>query len=178
FVYCLLCVNWNLFISTCFPYTTLFRSKEGIIVKLCNMGLGYIGLPTSIMFASHGVDVVGVDVKEEVVESLNNGKIHIEEPGLQDALETVLHVGKFRASLKPEKADVFIITVPTPNNDDRYKSMNLTYVLQALDSVIPLLEKGNVLIVESTIAPRTMDDIIKPKVEKAGFTVGEDIYLV
>jgi len=152
--------------------------KEGIIVKLCNMGLGYIGLPTSIMFASHGVDVVGVDVKEEIVESLNNGKIHIEEPGLQDALETVLHVGKFRASLKPEKADVFIITVPTPNNDDRYKSMNLTYVLQALDSVIPLLEKGNVLIVESTIAPRTMDDIIKPKVEKAGFTVGEDIYLV
>src|SRR5690606_41823955 len=84
FVYCLLCVNWNLFISTCFPYTTLFRSKEGIIVKLCNMGLGYIGLPTSIMFASHGVDVVGVDVKEEVVESLNNGKIHIEEPGLQE----------------------------------------------------------------------------------------------
>ena len=142
------------------------------------MGLGYIGLPTSIMFASHGVDVVGVDVKEEAVNSLNNGKIHIEEPGLQDALESVLHVGKFRASLTPEKADVFIITVPTPNKDDEYKSMDITYVMQALESIIPLLEKGNVVIVESTIAPRTMDDFIKPRLEKEGFTIGEDLYLV
>ena len=130
------------------------------------------------MFASHGVDVIGVDVKKEAIELLNNGKIHIEEPGLQDALESVMHVGKFRASLTPEKADTFIITVPTPNKNDENKSCDLTYVMQALENIIPLLEKGNVVIVESTIAPRTMDDHVKPRLEKAGFTIGEDIYLV
>src|SRR5690554_2187988 len=130
------------------------------------------------MFASHDVDVVGVDVKEEAVELLNKGKIHIEEPGLQDALESVMHVGKFRASLTPEKADTFIIAVPTPNKNDEYKSCDLTYVMQALENIIPLLEKGNVVIVESTIAPRTMNDHVKPRLEEAGFVIGEDIYLV
>ena len=147
-------------------------------MKLCTIGLGYIGLPTSIMFASHGVDVIGVDVKEEAVKSLNNGKIHIEEPGLQDALESVMHVGKFKASLTPEKADTFIITVPTPNKNDQYRSCDITYVMQALENIIPLLEKGNVVIVESTIAPRTMDDHVKPRLEQEGFVIGEDIYLV
>ncbi|WP_102026473.1 nucleotide sugar dehydrogenase [Salirhabdus sp. Marseille-P4669] len=147
-------------------------------MKLCTIGLGYIGLPTSIMFASHDVDVVGVDVKKEAVEMLNNGKIHIEEPGLQDALESVLKVGKFRASLEPEKADVFIISVPTPNKNDEYLSCDLSFVMQATENIIPYLEKGNVVIVESTIAPRTMDDHVKPRLKEAGFTIGEDIYLV
>ncbi|MFD2131544.1 nucleotide sugar dehydrogenase [Pseudogracilibacillus auburnensis] len=147
-------------------------------MKLCTIGLGYIGLPTSIMFASHGVDVIGVDVKKEAIELLNNGKIHIEEPGLQDALESVMHVGKFRASLTPEKADTFIIAVPTPNKADEYKSCDITYVMQSVEKIIPLLEKGNVVIVESTIAPRTMNDHVKPRLEEAGFVIGEDIYLV
>ncbi|MBS4200638.1 nucleotide sugar dehydrogenase [Bacillus sp. FJAT-49732] len=147
-------------------------------MKLCTVGLGYIGLPTSIMFAKHDVDVIGVDVRPEVIQSLNSGKIHIEEPGLQEALEEVVAKGKFRASLSPEKADAFIIAVPSPNNDDLYKSCDLSFVLSAVNSVIPLLEKGNVLIVESTIAPRSMDDYVKPAIEAAGFVVGEDIYLV
>ncbi|MGG3791681.1 nucleotide sugar dehydrogenase [Geobacillus thermodenitrificans] len=147
-------------------------------MKICTIGLGYIGLPTSIMFAKHGVEVVGVDIKPEVVASLNAGKIHIEEPGLQEALEEVVAAGTFRASLTPEKADAFIISVPTPNNDDLYKSCDLSFVLSAVNTVIPYLEKGNVLIVESTIAPRSMDDYVKPLVEQAGFTVGEDIFLV
>jgi UDP-N-acetyl-D-mannosaminuronic acid dehydrogenase len=147
-------------------------------MKLCTIGLGYIGLPTSIMFAKHGVEVVGVDIKPEVIESLNAGKIHIEEPGLQEALQEVIEKGMFRASLTPEKADAFIISVPTPNNDDMYKSCDLSFVLSAVNTVIPYLEKGNVVIVESTIAPRSMDDYVKPLVEQAGFTVGEDIFLV
>lgn len=147
-------------------------------MKICTMGLGYIGLPTSIMFAKHGVDVVGVDVQQHVIESLNNGIIHIEEPGLQEALEEVIEKKKFTAKLSPEQADVFIVAVPTPNKDDQNKSCDLTYVLDATRSVLPFLEKGNVLIVESTIAPRTMDDYVKPMVEQAGFTVGEDVYLV
>ncbi|WP_058308673.1 nucleotide sugar dehydrogenase [Gracilibacillus massiliensis] len=147
-------------------------------MKLCTVGLGYIGLPTSIMFAKHGVDVVGVDVSQNVIDSLNNGKIHIEEPGLQDALEEVIEKGNFKAQLQPEKADTFIIAVPTPNNDDEHKSCDLTYVLSAVESILPHLEKGNTVIVESTIAPRTMDDNVKPRLEEAGYTIGEDIYLV
>ncbi|MDC3411820.1 nucleotide sugar dehydrogenase [Aquibacillus sp. 3ASR75-11] len=147
-------------------------------MKICTVGLGYIGLPTSIMFAKYGVDVVGVDVKQEVIDSLNNGKIHIEEPGLQEALDEVVTTGKFRAALQPEKADTFIIAVPTPNNDDEHKSCDLTYVLSALENIIPFLEKGNTVIVESTIAPRTMDDSVKPRLEEAGFKIGEDIFLV
>lgn len=147
-------------------------------MKICTVGLGYIGLPTSIMFAKHNVNVVGVDIQPKVIESLNSGKIHIEEPGLQDALEEVIELGTFKASLTPEEADAFIISVPTPNKNDTYKSCDLNYVLSAVNSVIPYINKGNVLIVESTIAPRSMDDYVKPLVEKAGYIVGEDIFLV
>jgi UDP-N-acetyl-D-mannosaminuronic acid dehydrogenase len=147
-------------------------------MKIATIGLGYIGLPTSIMFAKHGVEVVGVDVSPRVIESLNAGKIHIEEPGLQEALNEVIEKGTFRAALQAEKADAFIVSVPTPNHEDEYKSCDLSYVLSAVKSVIPYLEKGNVLIVESTIAPRSMDDEVKPLVEQAGFVVGEDLFLV
>lgn len=147
-------------------------------MKICTMGLGYIGLPTSAMFAKYGATVVGVDLFPEVVNKLNNGEIHIEEPGLGEVVKDVVEKGNFRASLTPEEADAFIIAVPTPNNDDMYKSCDLSYVLKATESVLPFVKKGNVIIVESTIAPRSMDDHVKPLVEAAGFTVGEDIYLV
>ncbi|CAM4160805.1 nucleotide sugar dehydrogenase [Lederbergia lenta] len=147
-------------------------------MKVCTIGLGYIGLPTSIMFAKHDIEVIGVDVKEDAVDSLNNGKIHIEEPGLQEALEEVLENGKFKASLHPEIADAFIISVPTPNLNDEYRSCDLSHVISAVNSVLPYVKKGNVIIVESTIGPRSMDDVVKPLLEKAGFVIGEDIYLV
>lgn len=147
-------------------------------MKLTTIGLGYIGLPTSIMFAKHGVDVVGVDINKEAVDKLNNGQIHIEEPGLQEAYEEVLAKDKFKASLEPERADTFIIAVPTPNNNDEYESCDITLVMSAVKSIVPYLEKGNTLIVESTIAPRTTNDHVKPYLESQGFTIGEDIYLV
>lgn len=148
------------------------------ILKLTTIGLGYIGLPTSIMFAKHGVDVLGVDIKQEAVDKLNSGQIHIEEPGLQEALDEVLASGKFRASTKPEEADVYIIAVPTPNNDDEHKSCDNSIVMAGVESIVPLLKKGDTVIVESTIAPRTMDDFVKPYLESKGFVIGEDIYLV
>ena len=147
-------------------------------MKISTIGLGYIGLPTSIMFAKHGVEVIGVDVKQEVIDSLNNGQIHIEEPGLQEALEEVIAKGTFKASLQPEKSDAFIVAVPTPNHDDEYKSCDLSYVVSGVKAVLPYVEKGNVIIVESTIGPRSMDDVVKPLVEEAGLVVGEDIFLV
>ncbi|MFD1451543.1 nucleotide sugar dehydrogenase [Oceanobacillus sojae] len=147
-------------------------------MKINTMGLGYIGLPTSIMFAKHDVEVVGVDVKSEVIDSLNAGQIHIEEPGLQEALEEVIEKGTFKASLTPEKADAFIVSVPTPNHDDEHKSMDPAYVLSAVDTILPYIEKGNVIIVESTIAPRTTEDLVQPILEEAGFIIGKDIFLV
>ncbi|NHA34713.1 MULTISPECIES: nucleotide sugar dehydrogenase [Staphylococcus] len=147
-------------------------------MKLTTIGLGYIGLPTSIMFAKHGVEVLGVDINPQAVASLNQGQIHIEEPGLQEAYEAVLEKGNFKASQTPEEADVFIIAVPTPNNDDTYESCDISIVMRALESIVPYLKSGNTVIVESTIAPRTIDDHVKPFLEQQGYTIGEDLYLV
>ena len=100
-------------------------------MKLCTIGLGYIGLPTSAMFSNYGVEVVGVDVSESVVKTLNNGDIHIEEPGLGEMIKDAVTKGSFRASLTPEKADAFIIAVPTPNHNDEFLSCDLSYVISA-----------------------------------------------
>ena len=147
-------------------------------MKLTVLGLGYIGLPTSIMFAKHGVDVLGVDINQKTIDSLQSGKVNIEEPGLQEVFEEVLEAGKLKVSTQPDEADAFIISVPTPNNDDEYESCDISIVLSAVNSVLPHLKKGDTIIVESTIAPRTMDDHVKPLIEEKGFTIGEDVYLV
>lgn len=155
-----------------------YLKAEGIKMKIVVIGLGYIGLPTGVMFANYGQDVVGVDVQPEVINSLQNGQIHIEEPGLQKALTQCIESGKFKAQTTVEKADVFIIAVPTPNKKDRFKSCDLTYVISAMNSILSYLEKGNTIIIESTVSPRTTEDIILPLVEKMGFKVGKDIFLV
>ncbi|WP_448969277.1 nucleotide sugar dehydrogenase [Macrococcus capreoli] len=149
-----------------------------MILNITTIGLGYIGLPTSIMFSKYDANVVGVDINQKAVDLLNSGQIHIEEPGLQEAFEEVLKKGKFKATTTPEKADCFIIAVPTPNNADQFKSCDISMVMSAVESILPLVEKGNTIIVESTIAPRTMDDFVKPLVESKGFVIGEDVYLV
>ena len=147
-------------------------------MKVCVVGLGYIGLPTAAMFANNGCEVVGVDVKQDVVEVLNRGDIHIEEPGLADMIKTAVLNKSFRAAVAPEPADVYIVAVPTPNMEgDSYMSCDLTYVMKACQSIVPYLKKGNIVIVESTIAPRSMDDYVKPLFKRHGFTIGEDIYL-
>lgn len=147
-------------------------------MKIVTIGLGYIGLPTAIMFANHEQDVIGVDIKEDVIETLNNGHVHLEEPGLEAELQKAIEAGRFKAQTQVEAADAFIIAVPTPNKNDDYKSCDLTYVIDGVKSVLPFLEKGNTVIVESTIAPRTTEDVVKPLIEEAGFTIGKDIFLV
>lgn len=146
-------------------------------MKICVIGLGYIGLPTSAVFSQAGIEVVGVDKKLEIIDILNEGGIHIEEPGLEEVIKTSVAKGNFKAIPMPEEADVFIIAVPTPNLEDEFLSCDLTYVVDACTSIIPVLRKGNVIIVESTIAPRSTDDVIKPLFEQAGYKIGEDIYL-
>ncbi|MBC1474474.1 nucleotide sugar dehydrogenase [Listeria grandensis] len=147
-------------------------------MKINVMGLGYIGLPTALIFAKYGANVVGVDISKEIVEKLNAGEVHIEEPGISAMLQRVVDAGNFKASMTPEKADVFIIAVPTPNRQDVFKSCDLTYVKQAMLSILPYLKAGNTVIIESTVSPRTTEGVIKVMIEQAGFTVGQDIYLV
>ncbi len=145
--------------------------------KICVVGLGYIGLPTSAIFAASGCEVIGVDISEKVVNTLNQGHIHIEEPGLEEVVRKQVQKGNFRASLVPENADAFIIAVPTPNLEDEFRSCDLRFVIQGVEKILPYVEKGNTVIVESTIAPKSMDDVVKPLFEKEGYVIGEDIYL-
>lgn len=145
-------------------------------MKVCIIGQGYIGLPTAALFSRSHCEVVGVDVSEEMINNLNNGIIHIEEPGIKDLIKNAIENKSYIASLTPHKADAFIITVPTPYIVENY-SCDLSYVINACKSILPYLEKGNVVIIESTIAPMSTDETIKPIFENAGFTVGEDLYL-
>lgn len=144
-------------------------------MNLTVIGLGYIGLPTSILFASKGIDVVGVDINEKAVEGLNNGVMHIEENGMEELLNEVLSEKKFTASTEVQPADYFIIAVPTPHLEDN--SCDVSFIENALTNLKHVLKVGDTVIVESTIAPRTMEDVVKPIIESYGFTVGEDIFL-
>ncbi len=145
-------------------------------MKICIIGQGYIGLPTAALFTKNHAEVVGVDVNTKVVETLNQGKIHIEEPGIEEIIKKAVEKKVYYASTTPVKADAFIITVPTPYIAENY-TCDLSYVINACESILPYLENGNTVIVESTIAPMSMDDYVKPIFEKAGFTIGKDLYL-
>lgn len=126
-------------------------------MKACFMGLGYIGLPTAIIAAQHGVDVLGVDINEKVVETINQGKIHIVEPNLQELCNEVISSGKLRATLVPEKSDTYLIVVPTPFKDDH--EPDISYVEAATRTVLPLLKEGDLFIIESTSPVGTTEKI-------------------
>lgn len=145
-------------------------------MNICIVGQGYIGLPTAALFAKNECEVLGVDVNSEMVENLNRGKVHIEEPGIVEAIQSAVEKGHYKASLKPSKADAFIITVPTPYIKENW-SCDLSYVISACESILPFIEKGNVIIIESTIAPMSTDEVIKPIFEKEGYVIGEDLFL-
>ena len=104
--------------------------------KICVLGLGYIGLPTASILATNGFRVVGVDVDPKIVDVINKGQIHINEPGLKTVVYAAVKSGNMLAKLLPEQADVFIIAVPTPINGDN--TADLTYVTHATESILPL----------------------------------------
>ena len=112
------------------------------------MGLGYIGLPTAIIAAKHGIDVVGVDINPKVVETTNQGKLHIIEPGMEEMLQEVIASGKFKAYTTPQLSDAYFIVVPTPFKGDH--EPDVSYVEAATRAVLPLLKAGDLYVIEST----------------------------
>ncbi len=154
--------------------------------KICILGLGYIGLPTASTFAAYGVKVLGVDVNEQVVETLRSGEIHIHEPGLRDMFKQALASGNLSLSTQPQEADAFIIAVPTPFYGDQfgeyegrqYKLADMRAVTSAAEAIVPVLRKGNLVVLESTSPPRTTVELVAPILRRSGLEPGRDFHLV
>lgn len=126
-------------------------------MKACFMGLGYIGLPTAIIAAKHGVEVVGVDVNTDVVDTTNAGKLHIVEEGLEELLQEAIASGNFKAYTEPQKADAFFIVVPTPFKGNH--EPDTSFVEAATMMVLPLLKEGDLYVIESTSPIGTTEEM-------------------
>lgn len=140
------------------------------------IGLGYIGLPTALMLAAHGVEVIGTDYNKELVDTLNQGKTTFKEDGLDELFAQAIENG-IKFSHEYQKTDMYIISVPTPY-DEKSKKVDAKYVESAVNSVMKACDKGAVVVVESTISPGTIDRHIRPVIENAGLVIGVDIHLV
>lgn len=153
--------------------------------RVCILGMGYIGLPTATMFTRNGIQVLGVDIQQTIVDTLNRGEIHIHEPGLAEAVNTAVKNGSLKAATKPEAADAFIIAVPTPFHEHEtgefngmtFKKADMGAVTSAAESIVPVLQAGNLVVLESTSPPRTTIDLVTPILEKSGLKAGTDFYL-
>ena len=142
---------------------------------LCVLGLGYIGLPTASTFATYGLKVTGVDTNADIVRRLNNGEVHLFEPGLRTLVQAAVRSGNLVISDRPAPADAFIIAVPTPFKEG--KKADLSFVTAAAESIVPHLRGGNLVILESTSPPRTTVDIVAPILKKSGLKAGADFHL-
>ncbi len=140
------------------------------------IGLGYIGLPTALMFASHGVEVVGTDYNKELVATLNSGKTTFEEKGLDELFESAVKSG-IKFTTEYQVTDTYIVSVPTPY-DKVTKKIDACYVNAAVKEVMRVCPKGATVVIESTVSPGTIDRFVRPVIEEHGFKIGEDINLV
>jgi UDP-N-acetyl-D-mannosaminuronic acid dehydrogenase len=153
--------------------------------KVCVLGLGYIGLPTASTFAMHGLDVAGVDINTEVLSTLRNGELHINEPGLHALVRGAQESGRLTIHAAPVEAEAFIIAVPTPfyadqhgtYNDFTYRLADMRAVEAATESITKYLRPGNLVILESTSPPRTTVDLVRPILERSGLRAGPDFHL-
>lgn len=143
-------------------------------MEVCVIGLGYIGLPTALMLASHGVDVIGVDYNTELVRTLQNGHVTFDEQGL----ETLYQAARNHIIFKTEHiaSEMYIVAVPTPY-DEFSKKIDASYVTNAVEDIMRVCPKGAIVCIESTVSPGTIDRYIRPVVAKTGFVTGVDIHL-
>lgn len=140
------------------------------------IGLGYIGLPTALMLASHGVEVVGTDYDENLVATLNAGKTTFEEKGLDDLFNEAVKSG-IKFTTEYQVTDMYIVSVPTPY-DKFSKKIDACYVNAAMKQVMEVCPKGATVVIESTVSPGTIDKFVRPVIEENGFVIGKDINLV
>ncbi len=140
------------------------------------IGLGYIGLPTALMLAAHGVEVVGTDYNAELVATLNAGRTTFKEDGLDELFADAVKAG-ITFSTDYQVTDTYIVSVPTPY-DKFSKKVDACYVVAAVKTIMGVCPKGATVVVESTVSPGTIDKFVRPVIEATGFTIGEDIHLV
>ena len=140
------------------------------------IGLGYIGLPTALMMASHGVEVVGTDYNTDLVAMLNAGKTTFKEKGLDELFSEAQKAG-IRFSTEYQVTDTYIVSVPTPY-DKFSKKVDACFVVSAVESVMEVCPKGAIVVIESTVSPGTIDKYIRPVIEAHGFVLGQDLHLV
>lgn len=140
------------------------------------IGLGYIGLPTALMMAAHGVKVIGTDYNEELVRTLNSGRTTFKEEGLDDLFAEAIK-GGIKFTTKYQVTDTYIVSVPTPY-DKFSKKIDACYVISAIKSVMDVCPKGATVVIESTVSPGTIDKYIRPVIEERGFVIGKDLNLV
>ena len=140
------------------------------------IGLGYIGLPTALMMASHGVEVIGTDYNKELVATLNAGKTTFKEKGLDELFQNALNAG-VKFTTEYQVTDTYIVSAPTPY-DKFSKKVDACYVVEVVKDVMRVCPKGATVVIESTVSPGTIDKYVRPVIEANGFKIGEDINLV
>lgn len=140
------------------------------------IGLGYIGLPTALMMAAHGVKVIGTDYNKELVATLNAGKTTFKENGLDELFNDAVKSG-IKFSTEYQVTDTYIVSVPTPY-DKFSKKVDACYVISAIKSVMKVCPKGATVVIESTVSPGTIDKYVRPVIKENGFEIGKDIHLV
>lgn len=140
------------------------------------IGLGYIGLPTALMLASHGIKVIGTDYNKDLVATLNAGKTTFKEDGLDELFADALKAG-IKFTTEYQVTDTYIVSVPTPY-DQFSKKVDACYVVAAVKSVMAVCPKGATVVIESTVSPGTIDKFVRPAIEENGFVIGQDINLV
>jgi UDP-N-acetyl-D-mannosaminuronic acid dehydrogenase len=140
------------------------------------IGQGYIGLPTALMLATSGYDVVGTDNNSKLIDTLNNGELTFNEKGLNNLFDTAISKG-IRFAIECQKTNIYILAVPTPFIKES-KKIDPRHVVSALNSVLDTCEKGSIIIIESTISPGSIDRFIRPEIVKRGFVIGLDVHIV
>lgn len=140
------------------------------------IGLGYIGLPTALMLASHGVEIVGTDYNEELVKTLRGGHTTFKEEGLDDLFKSALDAG-INFTTEYQETDTYIVSVPTPY-DKFTKKVDACYVIAAIGEIVKVCRKGAIIVIESTVSPGTIDKFVRPYFKENGYEIGKDIHLV